>query len=208
MYRPRVYAVDDVPTLHASVRARRFATIAAVASGTVQFAYAPVALDTEPLPYGRLRFHLARANPLAGIDGASVAFSFLGPDAYISPDWYETQALVPTWNYVAIEARGRARALEQDELRVLLADLSAMEEARLAPKPPWTLGKVPEERIAMLLGAIRGFEVTLESLEGKFKLSQDKSRSDLVGAITGLEARGDPASLAVAASMRHASKDR
>jgi transcriptional regulator len=202
MYRPRAYVVENRETLHATIRARRFATIAAAIDGVVQLAYAPVALDTGCGTCGRIRFHLARLNPLADLADAHMRLSFLGPDAYISPDWYETHALVPTWNYIAVEATGTARRLDDGALRQLLADLSAAEEMQLAPKPVWTPDKVPEDRMVMLLGAIRGFEVRLDTLEGKFKLSQDKSAADLAGAIKGLEARGDPASLAVAAAMR------
>jgi transcriptional regulator len=202
MYRPRAYAIDDPEFLHAAIRARRFGTIAAVLGGAVQFAYAPVALDTGGGPRGRIRFHLARVNPLADLDNAPVRLSFLGPDAYISPDWYETHALVPTWNYIAVEASGMARRLDDFALRQLLADISASEEVQLAPKPPWTMDKMPEHRMTALLGAIRGFEVTLDTLEGKLKLSQDKNAADVAGVIAGLEARGDPASLAVADAMR------
>ena len=208
MYRPRAYSIDDPDVLHEMVRTRRFATIAAAVDGAVQFAYAPVVLDAQESSPGRIRFHLARLNPLADMDDAPIRLSFLGPDAYISPDWYETHALVPTWNYVAVEASGTARPLNDAGLMQLLVDLSAEEERRLAPKTPWTLAKLPDERIAMLLNAIRGFEVVLTSLEGKFKLSQDKNEADLSGAITGLEARGDTASLAVAAAMRRAAQSR
>jgi transcriptional regulator len=208
MYRPRAYVIDDRETLHATIRGRRFATIAAVIGGAVQFAYAPVALDTAGGSRGRIQFHLARFNPLADLADAPVRLSFLACDAYISPDWYGTHALVPTWNYIAIEASGTARVLDDAALRRLLADLSAAEEEHLAPKRPWTLDKVPEARMAALLGAIRGFEVTLDTLEGKFKLSQDKNAGDVAGAIQGLEARADPASLAVAAAMRKAALPR
>ena len=82
-------------------------------------------VDSEPPPLGTLRFHLARANPMAEIDGTTVQFSFLAVDAYVSPDWYETKGFVPTWNYIAVEARGRARAADEDALWRLLIDLSA-----------------------------------------------------------------------------------
>jgi transcriptional regulator len=204
MYRPPAYAVDDIARLHPAIRARRFATIAAVIDGNIQFAYAPMVLDAECGALGAVRFHLARINPMAELDGVAVRLSFLGPDAYVSPDWYDSPALVPTWNYVAIEAAGRVRRIDDNELRQLLVDLSAQEEAPLAPKRPWTLDKVPEDRIAALLNAIRGFELKFESLEGKFKLSQDKSESDFTGAANGLEARADAGSLAVATAMRTA----
>jgi transcriptional regulator len=208
MYRPPAYAIDDIAILHTTIRTRVFATIAAIVEGAVRFAYAPVALDTDAGTRGGVRFHLARGNPLAELDGVHVRLSFLGPDAYISPDWYVSRAMVPTWNYIAIEGEGIARRLDDGALRQLLVDLSAVAEDRLLPKAPWTIDKISEERVAMLLKAIRGFTVSLDTLEGKFKLSQDKSEADLAGAIAGLEARGDPASLAVAAAMRERSVER
>jgi transcriptional regulator len=159
-------------------------------------------VDTKPAPLGALRFHLALGNPLARLDGINVRVSFLCADAYISPDWYETQGSVPTWNYIAVEGAGRAQILEEAELRRLLADLSAMQEERLRPKPPWTLEKISEERMTALLRGIRGFALNLEVLEGKFKLSQDKSAANIAGVMAGLEARGDAASLAVARAMK------
>jgi transcriptional regulator len=202
MYRPPAFAVDDVAKLHDFIRKRVFATVAIAGEGTVHFAYAPVVLD-ENGPLGRMRFHLARGNPVAAsADGATLHLSFLGPDTYVSPDWYESKGRVPTWNYMAVEARGVARKLDGDGLRQLLVDLSAQEEEHLRPKQPWTLDKVPEERIAVLLNAIDGFEVELESLEGKFKLSQNMPPEDIAGVIANLKARGDANANAVAKAMK------
>jgi transcriptional regulator len=206
MYRPQPYKVDDIEILHAAIRVRRFATIALAHEGAIHFAYAPVIVD-ETKPLGTLRFHLARGNPVTALaDGARLRFSFLGPDAYVSPDWYQTHALVPTWNYIAVEGAGVARKLDDDGLGALLADLSGIEEAQLAPKKPWTMDKVPQARVEALLNGIEGFAVALETLEGKFKLSQDKKSEDLAGVIAGLEARGDAASLAVAEAMKKAAQ--
>jgi len=200
MYRPPAFAADDCETLYRHIRSRAFATVAAVSDGTVALAYAPVVVDE-----GRnaVRFHLARNNPVAAMaDGTPVVLSFVGPDAYISPDWYETPGMVPTWNYVAVEGRGRARRIEGKPLRELLADVTAAEESKLLPKAPWTIDKVPDPKMTSLLAAIVGFEVVFESLEGKFKLSQNIRPEDAAGAWRGLEARGDAASLAVADLMR------
>jgi len=202
MYRPRAFAVDDVSVLHEVMRRRSFATIAAFIDGDIRFAYAPVLIDANPQPLGAARFHLARNNPLAEMRGLAVRLSFLGADAYVSPDWYETKGSVPTWNYIAVEAGGRAELHDDVALRRLLADLSAVHEERLRPKPPWTLDKISDERLNALLNGIRGFAVTFESLEGKFKLSQDKSPANIAGVMAGLESRGDAASLAVARAMR------
>jgi transcriptional regulator len=202
MYRPAAYAIDDPALLHNVMRQRSFATLAATLQGEVHFAYAPVVIDAEPAPFGAVRFHLARANPMAETDGETVHLSFLAADTYVSPDWYETKGLVPTWNYIAVEARGRAQELGQPGLRQLLIDLSAAAEERLHPKPPWHIDKIPQERLAMLFAGIRGFSVALERLEGKFKLSQDKRPADVAGLIAALEARGDAQSLAVANAMK------
>jgi len=203
MYRPSAFAVDDVQVLHEVIRERVFATVAAIRDGAVQFAYAPVIVDADNGPCGGIRFHFARNNPLAGMeDSVRVSISVMGPDAYVSPDWYRALVTVPTWNYIAVEGEGAIRRQSREELLKLVVDLSAQEEAKLAPKPPWLLDKVPADRVETLLNGIVGFSLSFERLQGKFKLSQDKKPEDFDGAIAGLEARGDPASLAVAKAMR------
>ena len=202
MYRPAAFAVDGRRALDAFIRAQPFATIALVRDGAVDLAYAPVVIDGDVV-----RFHLAAANPVAQAgDGARLKLSFLGAHAYISPDWYETPGMVPTWNYSAVEGEGVARRLDSDALTTLLVDLSAVEEDKLAPKRPWTLDKVPAERMDKLRKAIVGFSLRFETLEGKFKLSQNVKPQDFEGAVRGLEARGDAASAAVAARMQEARK--
>jgi transcriptional regulator len=202
MYRPSAYAIDEPEVLHRVIRERRFATIASIVNGRLQFAYAPVIVDSGCGPRGAVRFHLARVNPLADAEAAEMRFSFLAADAYVSPDWYHSRGFVPTWNYIAVEGAGTARPLDDAGLRKLLVDLSASEEEKLRPKPPWTLDKIPEARMTALLNAIRGFSVRFDTLEGKFKLSQDKKPGDIAAVIAGLEARGDPASRAVARAMK------
>lgn len=202
MYRPVAFAEDDLAVLHDLIRARNFAILAGVVGGSVQFAYAPVVHDAHCGPKGAVRFHLARTNPLSQIGGATVRMSFLGPDAYVSPDWYTTANLVPTWNYIAVEGVGVARLLDKSALRQLLIDLSAVQEEKLLPKTPWTLDKMSDGKLEALLFAIEGFEVPLDTLEGKLKLSQDKSASDIAGVIDGLEKFRDPGSRGIAMAMR------
>lgn len=198
MYSPRVFAIDDPAMLREVLRNRVFATIAAMLNGSIAFAYAPVVVDEEGA-----RFHLALRNPMSALeDGARVSLSCLAMDAYVSPGWYRETVTVPTWNYIAIEAEGAVRRLDRDELRRLVLDLSAQEETKLLPKPVWTIDKVPEPRAEALLGGIVGFSLAFERLEGKFKLSQDKTAQDVEGVIAGLEARGDAASLAIAKAMK------
>jgi transcriptional regulator len=205
MYRPGAFAIDDTAVLHETIRQRVFATIAAVIDGAVTFAYAPVILDAGNGTRGGIRYHLAMGNALAKLeDGTRVWLSMTSADAYISPDWYKSLVTVPTWNYIAVEGEGVVRRTSREELRELVVDLSAQEEEKLLPKRPWLIDKVPPERTEALLNGIVGFSLPFERLEGKFKLSQDKKPEDFVGVIAGLEARGDVASLAVAAAMRRA----
>jgi transcriptional regulator len=143
---------------------------------------------------GKLRFHLARANRMtAHLDGARVAASIAGPDAYISPDWYGSENQVPTWNYVTVEAIGTVRQLDQTELVDIVDRLSAAHEERLAPKPAWTRDKLNPERFAGLLKAIIGFEMEVEQLIGTRKLGQNKSEAEISGAVQELEAIGHSA---------------
>lgn len=201
MYRPRAFVEDDIAVLREFICDRAFAAVAMAIKGQVHFAYTPTVLDGDGL--GRLRFHLAKANPVcAAADGAALKFSFLGDDAYISPDWYATKGRVPTWNYMAVEASGVARKLPRGELLQLLIDISADQENRLLPKAPWQIEKLERAKLEGLLNAIEGFEVVLDSLEGKFKLSQNVPAADREGAITGLENRKDARSLAIARVMK------
>lgn len=207
MYRPSAFAVDELSLLHDVLRARVFATIAAVRDGAVVFAYAPVILDAGNGPNGGIRFHLAIVNPLAKLeDGARVSVSVMAADAYVSPDWYRKLVTVPTWNYIAVEGEGAVRRVSRTELGALVVELSAQEEGKLLPKEPWLLDKVPAERTEALLNGIVGYSLPFDRLQGKFKLSQDKSKDDFDGVIAGLEARGDAASVTVAREMRRVAR--
>jgi transcriptional regulator len=203
MYVPSHFKVTDVAAMHRHIRRNPFAVVAGNVDGEIHLAYVPMVLDEAPAPLGGVRFHLARANPLAKMDeAASLKLSWLGAHAYISPDWYESNAQVPTWNYIAVEATGRAQLLDGDGLHRQIDELAAQEEAALLPKPPWTSANVEARDLEKMLAAIVGFRLPFESLEGKAKLSQNKSAADVAGVITGLQERGDGASVAVAALVQ------
>jgi len=205
MYRPSAFAVDDLAALHDVLRGRVFSTFAANLDGAVRFAHAPVVVDAHNGPLGGARFHLARGNPLSELpDGAPLSLSVVACNAYVSPDWYETRGRVPTWNYIAVEGRGTVQRSNPDDLRRLLIDLSAAEENKLAPKTPWTIDKVPEEKMDALMNAIVGFSLRFETLEGKFKLSQNVTSEDAEGAMRGLMQRGDAESREIARAMQKA----
>jgi transcriptional regulator len=139
----------------------------------------------------RLRFHVSRATRAASqLDGARALVSCLGPDAYISPDWYGTADQVPTWNYVAAEAEGPLRRLSEAELIAQLDALAADHEARLAPKPAWTREKMDRVRFEALVKAVTGYELAIETLRGTRKLGQTKNAAERAGSVAGLEGAG------------------
>ena len=156
-------------------------------AGRLIVAHAPVIV--RRLQTGlALDFHLSRRNALAAhlSNGFRGALLGLGPNAYISPDWYESADQVPTWNYVSVEAEGAVAALDDAGLTAQLDALSALEEHRLAPKRPWTRAKMSPGVFARMSRAVIGARMSVERLEGTFKLSQNKADADRIGAIAGL----------------------
>lgn len=128
---------------------------------------------------GEVQFHIARSNGLArSFDGTEALIVVNGPDAYISPDWYEGSDQVPTWNYVSVELEGPVRAMGEEGLVALLDDLSATNEARLAPKQPWTRDKMDDAKFRRMLSAITGYEMEVKAWRPTIKLSQNKSEAE------------------------------
>jgi len=180
MHPNRSFAWEDREAMLALVADISFCTICVDGPALV---HAPVIVAGPD----RLLFHISRGNrAAASLDGKRAIVSCLGPDAYISPDWYGVPDQVPTWNYLAVEAEGPLRRLDEDELAALLDDLSAAHEARLAPKPPWTRAKLTPARFAAMLNAIVGYELTIGDLRGTRKLGQNKDEATRRAAATGL----------------------
>jgi len=148
----------------------------------------------------RLQFHLARGNALTKhIDGRTGLFVLNGPDSYVSPRYYEDPAQVPTWNYLSLELEGPVRRIDADALVAQLEALTARQEARIAAGQPWTMDKVPAEKLHTMLGAITGFELEVLAWRPTFKLSQNKPIAERKHVADGLEAEG---STAIAELMR------
>jgi len=187
MHPAATFKVEDEAVLVAQLAAHPFVTLAAAPDGRPRIAHAPVVV--RRLAGGlAIDFHVSRGNALApflagGFRGVAVS---LEADAYVSPDWYEAADQVPTWNYVSVEVEGPIAMLDEAGLVTLLDDLSAQEEARLAPKPPWTRGKMSPGRFDVMVRAIVGARMTVERLEGVTKLSQNKSEADRAGVIIAL----------------------
>ena len=128
------------------------------------------------------------------------------PQSYITPNWYpgksEHGKVVPTWNYAVVHAHGRMVTLDDDALTRLLERLSAKHEAALAPKWPWTIGKLPAEMFVGMKKAIVGFSMAIERIEGKFKLSQNRPAPDRQGVIAALDALPGEGAAGIAQLMR------
>jgi transcriptional regulator len=185
MYVPDMFREDRPEVLHDAVRRIGFATL--ITQG----------LEANHLPMlfqdGLLRGHVARANPVwkAG-EGEALAI-FLGPHAYVSPNWYpskaETGKAVPTWNYITVHAKGAIRWIQDAEwLRANVTALSDMHEA--GRSAPWKVSDAPASYVDGLLRAIVGFELRIDTLEGKYKLSQNRDATDRAGVRDAFEGEG------------------
>ena len=178
MYVPQPFAVNDLPTLHGFMRRYSFATLV-TQHGSAPFAsHVQVVLDDVSGAQGKLIGHLARGNPQCEdfVSGAEVLAIFHGPHAYVSPVWYEPNPMVvPTWNYMAVHAYGRARMLSGEALeRALMRQVDGNEQEQEAR---WRL-EITQPMRERLLPGIMGFEIELSRIEGKFKLSQNRSEQD------------------------------
>ena len=181
------FAIEDRATLLAFLAAHPFVTLAASVKGAPMIAQAPVVIR-EIGGEIALDFHVSRGNLLAPliVQGLSAIALSTAEDAYVSPDWYESEDQVPTWNYRSVEAHGFVAPLNTEELIAQLDALSEQEEARLLPKPLWTRAKMSPGRFESMLRGIVGGRLTVERLSGTFKLSQNKSDADRLGAAKGL----------------------
>lgn len=152
----------------------------------------------------RAAFHLARNNPLIRLaDGAANwLLAITGADAYVSPDWYVSPDQVPTWLYQSVHLTGPVRKLSDDELAVQIDTLSAKFESRLLPKKPWTSSKMTAGRLEALKKGIVGLVMTVEDIEGSFKLNQHKSEADYASAARALGAGTEPGARKIADLMR------
>ncbi|MBM3518991.1 MAG: FMN-binding negative transcriptional regulator [Alphaproteobacteria bacterium] len=202
MYIPTPFRQPEAAA-HALIEANPFGLLVVAAAGKIETTHLPFVLVRGEGAFGTLYGHVAYANPIwRGLgEGHEALVVFCGPNAYVSPDWYGTPEQVPTWNYVIAHASGPTRVLDAAGLEGLLRRLSAVHEARLAPKPAWTLDKLSAEVLGSLLRGIIGFSVEITRLEGKAKLGQNRLPGEAAGAVAGLRASADPSARAVAELM-------
>ncbi|HEX4573338.1 MAG TPA: FMN-binding negative transcriptional regulator [Dongiaceae bacterium] len=207
MYVPPHFVEDDKAALHRAIRETRLATLVTLGSEGLEASHVPILLDEGEGPFGVIRGHVARANPQwrrAATETPALAI-FLGPDAYVSPNWYatkrETGKVVPTWNYLAIHAYGRVEFFEDAErLRAIVTSLTQRHEGRR--EKPWAVSDAPEDYIQAQLRGIIGFRLPIDRLEGKWKLSQNRPEVDRRGVIEGLEGEGGALESAIAQRMK------
>ncbi|PWC55947.1 FMN-binding negative transcriptional regulator [Azospirillum sp. TSO22-1] len=206
MYVPPAFAEDRLPVLHDAIRAARLCTLVTLGSDGLEASHVPVLLDADAGPHGTLLGHFSKANPqwrrLSAEVPALAIFS--GPDAYVTPSWYETKKqtgkAVPTWNYVAVHAYGALELFDDaDSLRGVVTRLTERHEA--GRPDAWAVSDAPEDFLQGMFKGIVGFRLPIARIEGKWKLSQNRPAEDRAGVVAGLRADGGPEELAVAALM-------
>ncbi|MBJ7545270.1 FMN-binding negative transcriptional regulator [Pseudomonas sp. OA3] len=208
MYCPAAFRQDDLPSLHAQIQASGLAIVTSSGAQGLQASHLPLLLEPGEGEFGTLYGHFARANPhwrdLA--DGAEALVVFSGADAYVHPGWYPAKAehgkVVPTWNYIAVHAWGQAEVFDEPER--LLELVSRLSERHEQGRPqPWAVSDAPRDYIDAMLRAIVGFALPIRRLEGKWKLSQNRSSNDQAGVRTGLATSNNPRDHELAARMNH-----
>jgi len=200
VYVPDAFAERDLEALHDAMRRHAFALLVTATGGAFEATHLPLWLEVGRGPHGTLLGHVARANPhWRSFDGSTRALAvFSGPHAYVSPRWYGKPG-VPTWNYVAVHAEGVPRVVDDpDEVNALLVRLTDTHDG------PGGYDALPRDLVTRLSRGIVAFELPIDRLTGKRKLSQNKSPADRDGVVAGLRASGEPDALAIAALVEGA----
>ena len=206
MYTPRSFAIDDLQQMQQHMLDTRLAMVVTHGAQGLQASHLPLMLRPNEGPNGTLYGHFARANSQWKElqEGAEALVIFAGADAYVSPGFYPGKAehgkVVPTWNYVAVHAYGTAQVIiDAEPLLDLVSALTDRHEAGRAQ--PWKVADAPADYIDGMLKAIVGFALPIQRLEGKRKLSQNRSSADMAGVREGLAASPDAQDRALAHLM-------
>ncbi|WP_444996967.1 FMN-binding negative transcriptional regulator [Aliikangiella sp. IMCC44359] len=199
MYCPSHFQLNDRNAQLAYIKQHSFGQLITTYQGQLEINQLPFLLDEA----GEFLYaHVAKANThwqcLCDADDLKVCFS--GANAYISPNWYADKGNVPTWNFMSVQVSGHATLLNDCELLNLLNRLSEMHESQF--ETPWTIKKMDTKKLSAMLKAIVGFKISIESIEGKAKLSQNKSPTEIQSLIHGLEQQEDYNSNQVAQWMK------
>jgi transcriptional regulator len=195
MYVPEQFAEHRLPVLQKAIASSGLANLITMGADGMIASPVPLLLDPDAGPHGTLIGHLARANPQwRASDTAVQALAiFMGPDAYVSPSYYETKRetgkVVPTWNYVTIHAYGTVTFSDDtEELLHIVTRLTAKHEAGRAV--PWAVSDAPPAFTQSQLKGIVALRMPIDRLQGKWKMSQNRTTPDRTGVVAGLEADG------------------
>lgn len=186
-------------------RERAFGTLAINGEDGPLTAHIPFVLNEDG---SYLELHLMRSNPIARADLPTHAtLTVLGPDSYISPDWYDMPDQVPTWNYIAVRIKGTLRLEPHEDLHPLLDRLSAHLETNLLPKTPWTSDKMSHGVMDRMMRALMPLSMDLTSIEGTWKLGQNKPDDVRERAAVHVNASGIGQDFRTLAALMHGAKD-
>lgn len=203
MYLPTHFKHDQLDDLVELIQQYPLATVVMTAAdGTLEVNHLPLEFERQQGGLGVLRGHIAKANPMFEIlnQSAQAYVIFQAEDAYISPNWYEGKQehhrVVPTWNYRVVHAKGEIRKLEDEKyLRGMLARLTRMHEDN--QPTPWKMGDAPKDFIAEQMEKIVAIEINIQSMIGKFKVSQNRSAVDALNVAKALESSNTEMSEAI-----------
>jgi len=202
MYTPPKFQPDRTASL-AFAEARGFGVVCAYDGGKPVASPLPFRLDYASDGTPRVAFHVAKFNALTGLaDGKSPwLVAVTGANAYVSADWYASPDQVPTWLYQAVHLLGPVHVMSDHDLGQHVDALSEKFESRLAPKPPWTSSKMTAGRFSAMKKAIVGLVMTVDDVEGSFKLNQHKSDVDHVAVANALTRQAEPAANGIGRQM-------
>jgi transcriptional regulator len=201
MYLPAAFAEPDLRKLHDFIEQNSFGLLVSQVEGLPFATHLPFLLDRTTGPHGTLVCHVARANPQwREAIGQTALAIFSGPHAYVSPTWYEAEQVVPTWNYAAVHAYGRAQVIEDEDalLKIVQEMVRVYEQAM---PQPWSF-EDSTTFVKRLLGQIVGMRIEIEKIEGKFKLNQNHPVERRQKVVRALQQRGDENALVVAALIQ------
>ena len=218
MYIPEHFEETNVGVLHNLIGQHPLGALVTVTSQGLDANHIPFLIHAEPVPYGTLHGHVARANPLwreraheqpsehSPVPALNALVIFQGPQVFVSPSWYptkqETGKVVPTWNYVVVHAHGRLRIIDDPVwVRSHLEELTGRHEGRRAV--PWKVTDAPADYIDKMAGAVVGIEIPIARLVGKWKVSQNRPARDRDGVVQGLVREGSPEASTMADLVKH-----
>jgi len=202
MYIPEHFEETRIDVLHHLIRNHPFGTLITVCDGEITADHVPFLIEQSGRDFGTLKCHVARSNPVWKTMSEQVEslVVFQGPDSYVSPSWYPSKQnhgkAVPTWDYIVVHARGVPEA--KNDVDWLLNHVSQLSDTHEESRAiPWKVSDAPTEYINKLVGAIVGIEIPIIQISGKWKVSQNRPKSDQAGVVAGLASEGSDSAKAI-----------